>query len=738
MLLFVLSSRAVAASCQVSISDNGRYLVNSTVNIDLVVTNTGDANITWIKVPTNFGQSLSSMGITVDGWSTDAQSDADVFLGWFLPPGSSVTFHVTGQAGDSESSTNWEVLTSQSDENGAESCNSVNMAIVNSLEQPTSVPTQPAPTPLPLPAISGVVVNVGSTVATISWQTDMDASGVVNYGLADSYGISANDSGSGKNHSVTISNLVPSTTYHYQIQSSNDNGTTTITDNSFSTTEPGAVITKVVTATVIVTTTVTNTVTNTVNNTILVTPTPTPKLVDTVSPIVTVTTDFGKPFKVSPAIDGKASDGGVINAGVAKLEYSIDNGKNWAPVETIDHPGGLSTTFEFTPPPLDDGNYLVKVRAEDLTGNKGVSKVQMMVIDRLPPEVGGSLFSVGPMILEPDENSNVEVLTGMDFKVVMSAVGGPLKVDLSVDSKQVHLIKNVESGLWAGTVNVSDVGKFKLSTDSVDGAKNETKRDSETMVVLPLGKVTDDSGRSVVGATVKVFSLEKTTMAFVPWDGQPYSQDNPQTTDQGGTYKLILPVGKYYLEIKNFGSRTLRTAIFEIDKPTIVNTNFSIGKQALWGDWWSEEVPFVTAQTQISLGSNSDLIGKMLPSFDLGTTEVPFLETSILGKPTVLTFFSTWQPNTADQLATLDQLQAENQEINVVAVDVQESVSKTDVFKKIGGYKMEMVADPDGILVVPLNILSLPTHIFMDRKGIINSVKTGFLNKDDLLKEILN
>jgi hypothetical protein len=86
----------------------------------------------------------------------------------------------------------------------------------------------------------------------------------------------------------------------------------------------------------------------------------------------------------------------------------------------------------------------------------------------------------------------------------------------------------------------------------------------------------------------------------------------------------------------------------------------------------------------------------------------------------------------------LDRFRLANSGVNAVAVLVQESASKAEIFKKIGGYGLNILADPDGVLVKPLNLMSLPTHVFLDRKGIIKEVVVGYLSEQDLLNKILN
>jgi hypothetical protein len=90
-----------------------------------------------------------------------------------------------------------------------------------------------------LPAISTVnVVSVSSSAATISWTTNSNSTSQVAYGATSSYGLlSPLNSTLTTAHSVMLSGLAPSTTYHYQVQSVDGNGNEAISqDFTFTTT----------------------------------------------------------------------------------------------------------------------------------------------------------------------------------------------------------------------------------------------------------------------------------------------------------------------------------------------------------------------------------------------------------------------------------------------------------------------------------------------------------------------
>jgi hypothetical protein len=89
------------------------------------------------------------------------------------------------------------------------------------------------------PLISGVGVAASSTSATVTWSTNEPATGAVAYGLTASHELGTTPtSTTGVNHSVTLTNLNPDTTYHYTITATDPSGNTTTTTNTTFTTAP--------------------------------------------------------------------------------------------------------------------------------------------------------------------------------------------------------------------------------------------------------------------------------------------------------------------------------------------------------------------------------------------------------------------------------------------------------------------------------------------------------------------
>ena len=103
----------------------------------------------------------------------------------------------------------------------------------------TTCITASAPTGYPAPAISNVGVSaVGTSTATIAWTTDQGADSTVAYGTDTSYGSSATNAAAfptfATAHTVALSGLSSSATYHFQAQSS-DGTPATSSDATFTT-----------------------------------------------------------------------------------------------------------------------------------------------------------------------------------------------------------------------------------------------------------------------------------------------------------------------------------------------------------------------------------------------------------------------------------------------------------------------------------------------------------------------
>lgn len=75
------------------------------------------------------------------------------------------------------------------------------------------------------PRISGIAVtSISPTTTVVTWETDIPADSEVNYGLDKNYGVARDPDPDKRSHSVTLTDLLPSTVYHLRIGSSDAMG----------------------------------------------------------------------------------------------------------------------------------------------------------------------------------------------------------------------------------------------------------------------------------------------------------------------------------------------------------------------------------------------------------------------------------------------------------------------------------------------------------------------------------
>lgn len=85
------------------------------------------------------------------------------------------------------------------------------------------------------PTISAISAgSISLTGATISWNTNENANGLVEYGTSNAYGSIAGDAGTFNStaHSVALTGLTGNTTYYYKVRSTDFSGNTTVDDNN--------------------------------------------------------------------------------------------------------------------------------------------------------------------------------------------------------------------------------------------------------------------------------------------------------------------------------------------------------------------------------------------------------------------------------------------------------------------------------------------------------------------------
>ena len=459
--------------------------------------------------------------------------------------------------------------------------------------------------------------------------------------------------------------------------------------------------------------------------------------------MVKINTSFSAPYEQAPTIAGSVYD----ISGVNKIQYSIDNGKSWIPIR-FDNVGDINIRFDIKPESLEEDNYKVKFRSFDTKSNIGYSKTFDLVIDRLPPKVGGAMFSIGPQIIFPDKSGALNILQNTKHSIVFSAIGGPIKMELLSKDKKFGVSKDRESGLWTGKIKFETPGAYSLMVKAEDGAGKKSEKKIAGINVVSLGRVLDIKTKEALDkARVTVYLLHPKSKRYVLWDGKQYSQNNPAVTNKPGQFSLYLPAGTYYITVSKGGYINATSEFFTLEKPTSISheillsqkQKISLGFISLYlPDFFFKENNIVLKFNNESGQNNNPLIGKEAPDFSLKTVSGKnFNLIAKRGTPLILTFVSSWSPSSLEQIL-VDEKTKNSGLGQIYLVDIQESMSKISIFQKRGEYSLDFIVDPDGFLVEPYNVNFLPMHFVLDRKGVVKKVINGVLNKEELETILLN
>lgn len=700
LLVLPLLPNPVRANVACSASVDRHDATTDEAAFNFQIGSSGSDPIQWIRITR---PSPNSRLVSASTSWNQVLSDNEVTLtGDSISPSNSAEFQVN-LAGSRAFSGNWIVAVSSTSGGSPVGCTG-DLAI--------SV-TDSAP-----PIISGVnLPEPSSTSVSINWTTDEPATSQVQYGISDEYGsLTPTNSNLTLAHTLTITGLSPDTGYHFQTISTDSFGNTGYSDEF-----------TLLTAVFSVTPTVAL---------------PIPGA-ETIKPTVVLSTKLAPDYNDSPVISGIATD----NIGVLKVEYSIDGGFSWIKTGSATGLGTRAVSFNFQPASLEDGNYQILARAVDAAGNIGLTASQTLVIDRLPPLVGPNITSTGPVTQIPDSSGVIKTLAGVDQRISISAIGGPISIDLTatnLDPKKkgdLHfsLTKSQGTGLWKGIISSKEPGVYQLTATAIDGAGNRTERPLNIISAAEPGRVRGGSSSPIAQTLVTLYYQEPITSSWTVWDGSPYGELNPQRTGPDGDFKLFAPPGKYYLEVSPPGHRGLISQIFSLTRPGPINPDLTatalpslnIGGLTLTLPFPPDYFNFVDRPIEVKTSAYS-LQDKPLPSFSVVDTDGRTLRSiDLIGKPTVLSVLTTWAPTTTEQLPGLMSL-AKNKDLNVIPVSVLETPGRVKSFLNIGRYGLTLYTDRLGTTVGLLMPNSIPTHYFVSSSGTIKKVVTGVLSEEEL------
>lgn len=475
--------------------------------------------------------------------------------------------------------------------------------------------------------------------------------------------------------------------------------------------------------------------------------TPSVKPAETVPPTVTLQTIVKPIYNSMPSFSGAASD----NVAVARVDYSLDGGKNWLAVDKLADAGTPKASYSFTLHEIDDGNYRLQVRAEDAAGNAAVTIVYPFVIDMFPPEVSPAVLSVGATQITPTASGIFRTQAGLDETITVHTLGGATAVAIGLvrgsgqqaETAQFNLTQG-QDGLWSGVTSIREQGNYRLVAHAVDGAGNHYDKTVAWLYVAQPSKVINQSFKAVKGAKVQLFSQLSDTHSWQLWDAASYGQTNPVITKDSGRFHYFVPQGTYYLRVSAPGYGTLFSNTITVTEPQSLNATIQLKRGMTLGRLHFGSVSpwnYTNGSLQLTPVLQLASTQKTLPSGELAQFALPKADGGTLhtadlyGKPTVLLFTAGWEPSAAEDLQALAAA-GKNPDVNAVAVFEQTNADHVNSFLDSAGLSVPAVADEQGGLLKTYTLPTFPTYVFVNRHGQISQVVSGQLGKDELLNNL--
>jgi len=299
--------------------------------------------------------------------------------------------------------------------------------------------------------------------------------------------------------------------------------------------------------------------------------------IDTTRPTITFEplekNTFAEAFTL--VMNGSAEDNA---SGIAYVEYSIDL-ENWFKALITTGYRGKKAAYRVRHPfELQDGEYNLSLRATDAAGNVSeITDPQHIVIDTIPPRIGGYTVSYGDFILIP-QGQSFELSQDTKVKFTISLERDAKSAFVGIGSQGTGLIKN--GNLWESEITFSEIGDFDIRLSAEDFAGNRvTDKKIGAVTVEEGGHVLSDEGDAIEGAEVSVFVFSAQDQSWVSWQAESYGLENPVFTDKDGKYALFLPSDTYRISLQKDGFQRVRSSNFEVSDPRFVIFDFTLEKR---------------------------------------------------------------------------------------------------------------------------------------------------------------
>lgn len=125
-----------------------------------------------------------------------------------------------------------------------------------------------------------------------------------------------------------------------------------------------------------------------------------------------------------------------------------------------------------------------------------------------------------------------------------------------------------------------------------------------------------------------------------------------------------------------------------------------------------------TEETEQAIPSDIPVVGQALPDFTLKNLKGEDVTLSkIEDKIILINFWATWCQYCREEMPDLQKLKEENDDIVVLAVNVDETKKQAEDYINDGGYDFEVLLDEEGKIAAQYLVTGMPSSYFVDKEG---------------------
>ena len=234
------------------------------------------------------------------------------------------------------------------------------------------------------------------------------------------------------------------------------------------------------------------------------------------------------------------------------------------------------------PSALEDGAYVLKLRATDEAENISEATSVRFTIDTTPPRIGSWRMMLGPLQLFPNNEGMLEVFAGASYEYSLAVSQDAQHTVFFVGDVPFNLMEGAGQ-IFESFVKLEQPGTHPMRVEVADDLENKKSVEVGSIrVVSPARVVRARMQEPVTSAKVSAYFYDKDSNAWMMWDGQAYGQENPVESDAAGAFRYLLPPGTYEIRVRASGYKRAKTSPFILQKPTLITLTVPLEPSGFW------------------------------------------------------------------------------------------------------------------------------------------------------------